>query len=261
MSNRAGGPQEGLIAAFQSQMNNVYTALPCIVVAIRDNLNTQMVDIQPTINQKLKDGTIKERAVILGVPVVFPVSKTSGFTFPINVGDTGLAVFSMRNIDAWKSGNGGSASPMNFAKMDKSDAVFIPGLQPMSSAVNNPAKRLWPHDTKDAVVVHNIGGPSEVEIRMKPTGDLIINTQRDVDINCNNAVVTANTSVIVDTSHVDITAETMTVEVPETTWIGNITLMGNIIQTGSYTSTGTVTFNGIIFGTHDHIPGPGPSNP
>jgi len=243
MSNRSPSLQETLVAAFQSQINNVYTALPCIVVAIRDDLETQMVDIQPTINQKMKDGTTKERTVIMGVPVVFPVSKTAGFTFPIQVGDTGLAVFSMRNMDAWKSGNGRPSTPTNFAKMDKGDAIFIPGLQPMSQAVNNPAKRIYPHDTNDAVLINNLGTSNEVVIQLKSSGDVLIKTAKDVSVECDNASVLANSSA-------SITTLELTIDAANTTWVGNNTI------------TGSWTFNGIPFNTHKHTgvtPGGGTS--
>lgn len=254
MSNREASLQETLNAAFQSQMNNVFTSLPCVVVAVRENLNTQMVDIQPTINQRQKDGVIKERPIILGVPVSFQVSKSSGFTFPIKVGDTGLAVFSMRSLDTWKAGQGLPTTPLNFAKMDKGDAIFIPGIQPPSIAVNNPSKRFWTHNTKDTVVVHNIGTSAETEIRFLEAGGIIINTNQDVEVNCENLIanVNADTTITTDNltinaaSNVDLTASTMSVTVGETTWSGNIT------HTGNYTMTGIATFNGIIFNTHRH---------
>src|ERR1043165_4620453 len=104
--------QSTMMSAFDSQINNLYTSIPCIVVAVRDGLNGQMVDIQPTINQKQQDGTVAERPVVAGVPVSFPVSSTAGFTFPIKVGSTGIAIFSMRNMDGWKAGNGRPSSPM-----------------------------------------------------------------------------------------------------------------------------------------------------
>lgn len=43
--------QDLLIAAFNSQMNNVHTALPCVVVQIQ---GPDRVAIQPAINQKLQ---------------------------------------------------------------------------------------------------------------------------------------------------------------------------------------------------------------
>lgn len=247
--------QELLGAGFDNKINNMYTSLPCIVIAVRDGLNGQMVDIQPTINQKFKDGTVKERPQVLGVPVSFPVSSSAGFTFPIKVGSTGIAVFSMRNMDGWKAGNGRPASPMNFAKMDKGDAMFIPGIQPPGSAVNNPAKHILTHDTNDAVLFQNLGGV-ESEVRLKSDGSIEINTSNQpVVINCSDATINASTSVNINTP-------SMIVDADNTTWIGNINLQGNLVQIGNYTITGIATFNGIPFSTHKHIgvtPGGGTS--
>jgi hypothetical protein len=246
--------QNTIVTAFDSQMQNIYTIIPCIVVAVRDSLAGQVVDIQPTINQKMQDGTVAERPTIGNVPVSFQVSKKAGFTFPIEVGDTGTAMFSMRNMDGWKAGNGRPASPMNFAKMDKGDAIFLPGIQPPGVAVNNPAKHVLTHDTRDTVIFANLGG-AESEVRLKVDGSIEINTSNQpVVINCSDATVNASASI-------NLNAQTMTVDVPTTTWIGNIVHQGNYAHTGNYTGVGIQTFNGIIFSTHDHIPGPGPSNP
>lgn len=247
--------EELLKSSFQSQLVNQWTAIPCIVVSVRDNLNGQMVDIQPTINQKQKDGTVKERSVILGVPVSFQVSKKAGFTFPIEVGDTGIALFSMRGLDVWKGGNGLPSTPNNNAKMDKSDAMFIPGLQPPSMAVNNPNKHVLTHNTSDTVIFHNLGGV-ESEVRLKADGSIEINTSNQpVTINCSVANINA-------TEEINLTAPIMNIDVANTTWVGNITQIGSYSQTGNYVMTGVATFNGVIFNTHRHAPAViPPSNP
>lgn len=240
--------QSTMTSAFDSLMNNKYTVMPCIVVAVRDGLNGQMVDIQPTINQKEQDGTVAERPTIGGVPVSFQVSRKAGFTFPIEVGDTGTALFSMRNMDGWKAGNGRPASPMNFAKMDKSDAIFLPGIQPPGVAVNNPAKHVLTHDTKDVVVFANLGG-AESEVRLKSDGSIEINTSNQpVVINCSDATVNASSSI-------NLNAQSMIVDVPNMTLIGNITHQGDYAHTGNYTLVGgQATFNGVGFNTHRHAP-------
>lgn len=231
--------QSTMMSAFDSQMNNIYTILPCIVVAVRDGLNGQMVDIQPTINQKQQDGTVAERPTIAGVPVSFQVSKKAGFTFPIEVGDTGTAMFSMRNMDGWKAGNGRPASPMNFAKMDKGDAIFLPGIQPPGVAVNNPAKHVLTHDTKDTVMFGNLGG-AEAEVRIKVDGSVEINTSNQpVVINCSDATVNASNSI-------NLNAPTMTVDVANTLWIGDV------VQQGNWTQTGTYILNTININLHKH---------
>jgi hypothetical protein len=238
--------QSTMVSSFDSQMQNIYTIIPCIVVAVRDGLAGQVVDIQPTINQKLQDGTVAERPTIGNVPVSFQVSKKAGFTFPIEVGDTGTAMFSMRNMDGWKVGNGRPASPMNFAKMDKSDAIFLPGIQPPGVAVNNPAKHALTHDTKDTVLFQNLGGV-ECEVRLKVDGSIEVNTSNQpVVINCSDATINASNSI-------NLNAQTMTVDVGNTTWIGDITYQSNITQVGNYTQTGTYVLSGININLHKHL--------
>lgn len=240
--------QATMISAFDSQMDNVFTNIPCIVVAVRDGLNGQMVDIQPTINQKFQDGTVKEYPTIGGVPVSFQVSKKAGFTFPIEVGDTGMAIFSMRNMDGWKGGNGRPASPANFAKMSKSDAIFLPGIQPPGIAVNNPAKHVLAHDTKDTVLFGNLGG-AEAEIRIKADGSIGITTS-NMPIIVNGSDVTINAA-----TSLNLNAPSATVDIASTTWIGSIVHQGDYSQTGNYTLIGgQATFNGVVFNTHRHAP-------
>lgn len=241
--------QDAMMSAFESQMGNVYTAMPCVVVAIRDSLQGQMVDIQPSLNQKFKDGSVQERPVILGVPVSFQVSKTAGFTFPINVGDTGTAIFSMRNMDTWKSGNGRPTSPANAAKMDKSDAIFFPGIQPPGVAVNNPGKHILTHNTQDTVIFGNLGGV-EAEFRILADGSIKVTTS-NMPIILEGSDVTINAS-----SSINLNSPSMIVDVANTTWIGLIS------QTGDYAQVGTYTLNAVNVNLHVHTgvqPGNGTS--
>lgn len=232
--------QDTINSAFDYKMESVNTAIPCIVLGIRDNGGTQMVDIQPTINQKLQDGSIKERPPILGVPVSFPVSSTAGMTYPIKIGDTGMAVFSMRDMDSWKSGNGRPSTPSTASKMSAGDAVFYPGIQPPGNAVNNPSKHVLTHSTADTVMFANLGAV-ECEVRLKADGSIEINTSNQpVTINCSNATVNASESI-------NLNSPQMTVDVASSVWLGDI------VHTGNYTGVGVQTFNGIVFSTHRHL--------
>lgn len=238
--------EEMLKASFESNLSNQYTILPCIVVAVRDGLNGQMVDIQPTINQKFKDGTVAERPPILGVPVSFQVSKKAGFLFPVEVGDTGTALFSMRNMDGWKAGNGRPTNPGNFAKMDKGDAIFLPGIQPPGVAVSNPAAHVLTHSTKDTVMFGNLGGV-EAEVRIKADGSIGIKTSNmPIIVEGSDVTVNAATSLSLNTP-------SLTVDADNALWLGNLTFQGNITQVGSYSQTGTYTLNSININLHKHV--------
>jgi len=237
--------QEFANAAFDYQTNNLYTAMPGIVVTVRDNFNQLSVDVQPSVNIKNKDGTTKERPAVLNVPVQMPSSSTAALTFPVNVGDPVLLVYSMRSVDNWKRGEGRPATPNDNRKFDKRDCIAIPGIWPFGQSINNPSVRVWTHSTGDLVISNNIGG-TENEVRLHQGGNITINTNQDVAVNCNNATITAQADITLDCTNLDVTATTATFQIANTTWLGNIS------HTGNYTLIGTGTFNGIAFDTHKH---------
>lgn len=230
---RSGTFEEAVFAAIENYMGNVYTAIPCRVIAVRTSQSGAMVDIQPTINQRFRDGSTSPRSPILGVPVSFPVSSNAGVIFPVGIGTTGLAVFSMRSMDSWKGGDGGNSTPTNFAKFDKSDAVFFPGIQPPREFVGIPSKHAFGRNLADVVVFNNLGSGQENEIRLAPNGNVAINTNQDVNINCANFNVNAS---------------------------GANFNIGNTSWSGDYSGSGTFTFNGVVFETHVHGTSPPPSN-
>ena len=237
--------QEFANAAFDYQTNNLYTAMPGIVVTVRDNFNQLSVDVQPSVNIKNKDGTTKERPTVLNVPVQMPSSSTAALTFPVNVGDPVLLVYSMRSVDNWKRGEGRPATPNDSRKFDKRDCIAIPGIWPFGQSINNPSVRVWTHSTGDLVISNNIGG-TENEVRLYQGGNITINTNQDVAVNCNNATITARADITLDCANLDVTAGTATFAIGETNWVGNIS------HTGNYTLVGTATFNSIVFDTHKH---------
>ena len=249
--------QDTINSAFDYKMDNIHTAIPCIVIAVRNEGSTQMVDIQPTINQKLPDGTVKERPPILGVPISFPISANGGMTYPITVGTTGMAQFSMRDMESWKAGNGRPSTPQTAGKMSASDAVFQPGIQPPGSAINNPSKHVLTHSTQDVVLFGNLGG-AEAEVRIKADGSIEINTSNHpVTINCNVATVNASESI-------NLNSPQMTVDVTDTMWLGNINLQGAVTQTGDYTQMGIYTLAGVNVNLHVHpgiMSGPSSTGP
>lgn len=239
--------QQTLNDAVEHHLENMHFCIPAIV--IRSNLENQLVDVQPSLNMKMYDGSgTIERPAIISVPLVFPVSKTAGFTFPVSAGDTVLLVFSERGLDAWKAGNGYPSTPTDFRMMDYKDAIAIPGLMPSGNSSNNPSKHVLAHNTLDTVLFSNLGG-AEAEVRLKVDGSIEVNTSNmPVTINCSVANINA-------TEEVNLTTPVFNVDAQNTLWTGAITHIGNYVQTGLY------TLNGVNVNTHFH-PGvqSGPSN-
>lgn len=250
--------QDTINSALDYKIEGMNTSIPCIVIGIRQGGDTGvLVDIQPTINQKMQDGTVKERPPIYGVPISYPISSKGGMTFPIEAGTTGMAVFSMRDMTAWKTGNGRPSTPQTAGKMSASDAMFVPGIQPPGAAINNPAKHVLTHNTEDVVMFGNLGG-AEAEVRIKADGSIEINTSNHpVTINCSVANINA-------IEEINFSAPTMNVDVQNTNWTGNIALIGNGVQTGNWTQAGTYTLNSVNVNIHTHpgvMSGPASTGP
>ena len=237
-------------------MAEIHTAIPCKVVNVYSNNSQQKVDVQPSVNNLLKDGSGEPGMQILGVPVIFPGSSATLISFPINPGDTVMCVFSQRSMDNFKIGNGEPTTANDYRKFSDQDAVAIPGLFPFGKSLNNPQTRKFAHDSnRDLCIAHNIGSGTEVNIMLKQSGDMIINTEMAVTVNCKTGVMNATESYTINTPTMNINADT-------TNWIGDIIQSGNYNQTGNYTMTGVATFNGIDFATHKHLgvtPGSGTS--
>lgn len=229
--------EEAIRAGFLSQMNDIFTALPCVVLSISGVAN-QTVDVQPCLLRKFKDNTTEEYPPILGVPLVYPASSKSSFTFPISVGDTVLCVFSQRGLDTFKAGSGGMVEPSDYRKFSKRDAIAIPGLFPFSKSVNSQSNRSLPHSVNDAVVAHNLGTGNEVEVRLKADGGMLIKSPKTITVECKDAVVTAQVST--------------TITSPDTTWTGNIVYTGNITINGNLVQNGVYTLDGVNMNSHVH---------
>lgn len=267
---------------FNYKMSSIYTAVPCRVVTVRSTLNDQRVDVQPLVNRVLPDDSSREQPTILNVQVMFPASKKASLTFPIDVGDVVLCVFSQRSLDSLKASTGAETyTPEDRRKFDINDAIAIPGLFPFKDAVNDPSKHKWSHSTRDLVIVNNIGSDTECEIRLKDNGDIEMKTDQDFYgtfndglIECNNLTIEAQGNFTVNAgsnismtagSDLSITAATWTVEIastatvnaPTTNWTGNFNLTGAFGLAGPLTAAGgggggdSATFNMPINSTAD----------
>lgn len=234
---------EGILKQYTTNtMNAMFTAMPGRVVG-KPNLAEQRVDIQLLVNKVTTDDVSREHPILLNVPLVFQGSSSSQFSFPVRTGDTVLVVFSQRSIDRFKLGAKQPHTPADFRKYSRNDAMAIPGLFTFPDAVNNPSKRKLSHSTDDAVITHNIGTGAECEVRLKSSGDIIINAPGNkVQVNCKDAEIKASTSTRIDS--------------PQTTVTGSLLVEGHLAfvagMTGSGGSGGSVAqINGTLHATQD----------
>lgn len=243
-----------LLKAISSSSDNIFTAIPAVVLSVKD-LGQCRVDVQPTVSLRDEDGVIEEGLpAILNVPVHMPTGIKGGLTFPVSAGEHVLLVFSQRGIDNWKRGSGGSKAPSTLRKFDMQDAIAITGVSPFLEAVNNPSKHSLTHSPSDLVLAFNLGGGSECEVRMKPDGNIIVNSPNKVEVNCETALVnskdfTVNTnSYTVNSSSVKFSSSSFQVDSGSTSFSGGSYTIGtgtySMSATDSATSTGVMSHNG-----------------
>jgi len=241
---------------FNYKLSAIYTAIPCRIVTVRSSLEDQRVDVQPLVNRVLLDETAKEQPTILNVPVMFPASKKASLTFPIDVGDVVLCVFSQRSTDSFRASTGAQTyTPEDLRKFDIQDAIAIPGLFPFKDAVNEPAKHKWTHSTRDLVIVNNIGLDTECEMRLKENGDIQVKTDQDFYatfnnglIECNNLTINATGTVTVDAGvNINLTSGASTIlDSGANTSITAVGDLGLTAATWTANISGTTTVNAPI---------------
>src|SRR5690625_83508 len=246
--------QSVLEKSFQKQTDNMFTSIPGVVVYVRNKLSSLSVDVQPAINIVREDGTETEVPTILNVPVSMPVNFEGGLTHPLKAGDSVYLIFSMRGIDLWKRGDGSLTRPSDYRKFNIKDCVAIP-IQTFSKSVNNPLLREWPHSTDDVVLFHNVGTGRECEIRLKPSGDVVINTNHEVTVNANKVEVNASEDAVVNANKVEVNSQTTDVYSPQSTFYGDVQI------TGTATIDVDAVIGGISFNSHTHGISSGSSAP
>lgn len=116
-------------------MLDYYFCLPCVVEAV--NLDKQTVDIRPVLKAYSKSlNESASRALIANVPFWMYRAGDTYITLPIKPGDTGLAIFSQRDITNWKE-TGGEVELQSLRIHDYNDALFLPYFGPASKSVSN----------------------------------------------------------------------------------------------------------------------------
>lgn len=114
----------------KSIRNAMRVQIPCKVLEYDET--QQRVTIQPLIlfsrldvNDK-RDPYLPEP--IAGVPVAFFSGGDFSLTFPIAVGQQGMALFADRSLDEWLATGNDNITPADPRRFDINDAVFFPGV-------------------------------------------------------------------------------------------------------------------------------------
>jgi hypothetical protein len=152
---------------------NLYTAMPAQVVSVADFATEQTIDVKPVVRRVYEDTTVLESPDIYSVPVMFPSAGGGLLSFPIQVGDTVLLVFSMRSIEDWLEGDGSVVTPSSSRAHSLTDAIAIPGLYTKTS-------HLEPNTDDVELKFRYSGGSDESRVTFKKNGDIEISSETKI---------------------------------------------------------------------------------
>lgn len=125
--------------------NQMFTTLPATVLRVYEfDGGGTVVDCSIGVRYMTKDGLITEDAPLVEVPLIWPSAAGCFITFPIEVGDTVMVYFSMRDTSQWKNGDGSVVDPLTRRSHNVSDAFAMPSMLPYGKApiVDSEAVRI-----------------------------------------------------------------------------------------------------------------------
>ena len=143
------------------QLQDVHVSMPGRIESY--DAPRQEASVQPLLKVALASGEEASLPVINHVPVLWPRGGGAILSFPLEIGDTVLLVFSERSLDEWLQ-QGGELAPQDPRSHDLSDAVALPGLYPF----NEPGDA----DGRDALLRFRGG-----ELRLYPSGKVELKNQ------------------------------------------------------------------------------------
>ena len=226
------GLAEVIQSIFNYQMQDKFTALPGVVLRVINSSGQQLLDVQPCVSLRNRDGTVTQQAPILNVPYQQPASSVGGTVFPVAVGDNVLLVFQMRGIDTWKYGQGGLSAPSDYRMFSNQDCVAIPCISPVSKTPSMKNKHSGDYEIGDTLVFN--GG---TEIILKANGTTVVNSPSKVTVNSPN---------------VEINATTVKINASSTVISGDLSVSGNTTVAGNLGVSGQGSIAGKDFITHTH---------
>ena len=215
MAEASNSPVEALLELVRSQLLEVNTAIPAVIVSYANGL----AKVQPTGKKRFADGDVLDYPIIQNVRVCWPsfAGGAAGIKGPVRAGDKCLLIFSQQSTD-------GSDDRRMFDLQD-------------AHAVMCDLGNAGPGDSENNNDMTMFFGPGY--IRLTESGSLEINAPGGTTITTPS---TLNTGTLT-------TEGLLTYQSGLSGTGGGVgtTITGSIIQTG-----GQLSSNGIVLDTHTH---------
>ena len=210
--------------AIQSHIDKLKDSLYTSSIAEVTNVQTLAegilaVDVVPYNARVYNTGQIVKKPTIYTVPLVFPSGGGGVLSFPIQVGDPVLLMFTKEDNDGYLAGNG-SEVPKTNRKFSYNDAIAIPCVYPFQNNLQ-PSK-------------------DDVELKFK-------SSSIKIDKDGNVAVSSVGKVTIEAASEVDINVTTVNLNADVVNCTGSLNVTGDIVADGDVS-----TALGISLNTHIH---------
>ena len=183
--------QDAIKTGVRAGLLNTMVSAPAIIKSF--NPATQTVTAEIAI-KRIVDGENVSYPLLLDVPVILPTVQGFHITMPIKAGDEALVVFADRCIDNWHK-LGGTQKQAEHRAHHISDGFAIIG-------VNSEPNKITGYDAENMTIRNT---SNNQKITLKASGDIEVDTVKDVNINCANANITASASVKIDSPSTEIT--------------------------------------------------------
>ena len=192
----------------------VNTAEPVRVVSV--NTGARTVDVQPLVRIVAGGGDTLEQSQLFELPYLRIQGGKNAVIVDPQPGDVGLAVYAMRDVEAFKTAPGQSVNPGSARTYDKGDGFYLGGFL-------NAAPERFLRVTDEGVEIEGVAS-------VKAHGQAV--------------TVTADTQITLDAPVVQITG--VLVQTGDK-GSGQSSFKGGFTNTG-----GNITSNGVTLETHTH---------
>lgn len=257
----------------ERKLSEVHTCLPAKIV--KYDYETQKATVQPLIKKVYLDDEEESLPLIVNVPVIWPRTQKTSLTFPIEVDDYVMLLFSERSLELFLE-MGKEQKPGDTRMFDLTDAIAIPGLYPFSAkglATNNDDVLLV-YDKSSVRIKRNgdfeiigekdslftLKGDSTVEI--DGDSDVLIKGQSLIEIQGNTDITIGDGAIVSITGNAEIFVTGQTnLTSPTTNITGNVNINGALTVSSNIASTnGNIVANtGDVLAQdvslHDHTHG------
>lgn len=164
--------------AIDAVLLDLHTWLPARVVKVNGD---RSVDVQPLLKRRYRDGTLVDLPILQNCMVSVPRGTTWSIDLPIAIGDSGLALFCERSLDNFSTSGGEPVDPADPRHHDLSDAIFVPGLYPLTNPLSGDGSELKITNGLAAIDLKVTGeatfGNGIAELRVTPVGKVALGNE------------------------------------------------------------------------------------